>query len=358
VIADALKLTIYFGERDRTAGGFTADALLDLFGRREIEVSVLLRGAAGFGLGSHLRTDRLLTLSEDLPLVAVAVDRRARIEALLDDAEGMVPGGLITLERARLAAGDLHPVALPEELHEVTKLTVYVGRQERVGGRAAHVAVCELLHRRGVAGATVLFGVDGTAHGIRRRARFFGRNADVPLVVIAVGGGVEIARVLPELGAILARPLVTLERVRVCKRDGERLARPPALPVADGDGLRLWGKLMIYSSEAARAGGTAQYMAIVEGLRRRGARGATCLRGVWGFHGAHAPHGDRLLQLGRHVPVVTVVIDRPADLERSFDLVDELTAERGLVTAEVVPALRALAGARRHGGLRLSDPGG
>ena len=39
---------------------------------------MLLRGADGFGRKHHLRTDRLLTLSEDLPLVAVAVDTRER----------------------------------------------------------------------------------------------------------------------------------------------------------------------------------------------------------------------------------------------------------------------------------------
>ena len=33
-----------------------------------------MRGVEGFGAKHHLRTDRLLTLSEDLPLVSVAVD--------------------------------------------------------------------------------------------------------------------------------------------------------------------------------------------------------------------------------------------------------------------------------------------
>jgi PII-like signaling protein len=51
------------------------------------------------------------------------------------------------------------------------------------------VTVCDLLHRRGVAGATVLLGVDGTAHGERKRARFLGGNTDVPMMIIAVGSG-------------------------------------------------------------------------------------------------------------------------------------------------------------------------
>ena len=335
--ADCLKLTTYFGERDRTEDRFVADALLDLYGRRGAAVSVLLRGAAGFGVKHHLRTDRLLTLSEDLPLVSVAVDTRERIQSLVGEVTQLKRGGLVTLERARLLTGDIPPVELPAELHEAAKLTVYVGRREQVGGTPAYLAICDLLHRRGIAGATVLLGVDGTAHGERRRARFFGRNADVPLMIIAVGAGVQIARVLPELGGLLRRPLLTLERVRVCKRDGELLARPAPLPETDADVLSQ--KLMIFSSEQAKVDGTAQHMALITRLRESGARGVTALRGVWGFHGDHAPHGDRLLQLRRHVPVVTVVVDRPEAIERSFAVVDELTRERGLVTSELVPTV-------------------
>jgi PII-like signaling protein len=336
---DCLKLTTYLGERHRTQDRFVADALLDLYGRRGVEVSVMLRGVEGFGQRHHRRTDRLLTLSEDLPLVSVAVDTRARIEDLLEDVVAMEPRSLVTLERARMLTGEIHPAALPEELGEETKLTVYVGRDERIYGVPAFVAVCELLHRRGVAGATVLLGVDGTAHGARERARFFGRNTGVPLMIIAVGSGPSIARVLPELGALLRRPLLTLERVRVCKRDGRLLARPDALPANDDRGLPLWQKLMVYTSEQARHGRSPLHLALVRRLQASGAAGATCLRGTWGFHGEHAPHGDRLLQLRRHVPILTVVVDSPARIAQSFAVVDELTDQVGLVTSEMVPAV-------------------
>jgi PII-like signaling protein len=352
---DCLKLTTYFGERHRTDDQFVADALLDLYGRREIEVSVMLRGAEGFGLKHHLRTDRLLTLSEDLPLVSVAVDTRARIENLLDEVTHLKRHGLITLERARMLSGDVGTVALPEELHEATKLTIYVGRQEQVGGSPAFVAVCDLLHRRGIAGATALLGVDGTAHGVRQRARFFGRNSEVPMMIIAVGAGQEIARVLPELGSLLPRPLLTLERVRVCKRDGQLLSPPASLPGTDEQGLAMWQKLMVYASEQARHGRSPLHVALVRRLRASGASGATSLRGVWGFHGDHLPHGDRLLQLRRHVPVVTTIVDTPERIAESFEIVDELTQEAGLVTSEMVPAMASLSeGRRQRGGLRLA----
>jgi PII-like signaling protein len=331
-----------------------ADELLDVYGRHELEVSLLLRGAQGFGLKQHLRTDRLLTLSEDLPLVSVAVDTRERIELALPDVMALKRSGLVTLERARLLTGDLQPVELPEELHEATKLTVYVGRQERVYGTPAFAAVCDLLYRRGVAGATVLLGVDGTQHGIRYRARFFGRNAEVPMMIIAVADGHTIARVLPELGGLLRHPLVTLERVRVCRRDGARLAEPHTLPGSDEHGLALWQKLMVYTSEQARHGGRPVHQELVRRVRRAGAAGATPLRGIWGFHGDHAPHGDTLLQVRRHVPTVTIVVDRPDRIMAAFDIADELTADRGLVTSEMVPASAALAEDETRGGLRLA----
>lgn len=351
---DCLKLTAYFGERQRVGRRLLADELLDLYGRERLDTSIVLRGMEGFGLKHHLRTDTSLTLSEDLPAVALAVDTRARIEPLAEEVAQLVGSGVVTLERARMQTGPLGGVELPEELHEATKLTLYVGRQERVRVLPAFAAVCDLLHRRGIAGATTLLGVDGTRHGRRERARFFGRNVDVPVMVVAVGTGEQIGGVLPELGGLLHRPMVTLERVRICKRDGELLERPHALPGTDEQGRGLWQKLMVYTSEAQLHGRHPIHRALTRRLRARGASGSTTVRGVWGFHGDHEPHGDRTWQYGRHVPAVTTVIDTPEGIAHAFAVVDELTAEHGLVTSEMVPALSIAGGGHRHGGLRLA----
>jgi len=66
--------------------------------------------------------------------------------------------------------------------------------------------------------------------------------------------------------------------------------------------------------------------------------GATSQRGTWGFHGEHAPHGDHFPRHGHHVPVVTTVIDRAERISVAFDIIDALTPDRGLVTAETVLA--------------------
>ncbi|OBI41019.1 DUF190 domain-containing protein, partial [Mycobacterium colombiense] len=337
---DCLKLTTYLAERRRTGDSFVSDVLLGLYAQHHVACGVLLRGIGGFGTGHYLRTDESLTLSEDPPVAIIAVDTRAKIESLLDPVLSVKQRGLVTLERARLLHEHIGTPQLPEDLREAVKLTIYVGRKQRVNGSPAYIALCDLMHRLGLAGATVLLGVDGVSHGERQRANFFGRNADVPMMIVAVGSGQRIGRVLPELGGLLRRPMFTLERVRVCKRDGQLLEPPHALPGVDEHGLPLWQKLTVYTSEAAHHGGAPIHRAIVQRLRQaKTADGATVLRGVWGFHGDHQPHGDKLLSLTRRVPVVTIVIDTPANIAESFAVIDELTRDEGLVTSEMVPAL-------------------
>lgn len=337
---DCLKLTTYLAERRRTGGSFVSDVLLGLYAEHRIACGVLLRGIGGFGTGHYLRTDESLTLSEDPPVAIIAVDTRTKIEALLDPVLAVKQRGLVTLERARLLPENIGARQPAEDLGDAVKLTIYVGRKQRVNGSPAYIALCDLMHQRGLAGATVLLGVDGVAHGERQRANFFGRNADVPMMIVVVGSGERISRVLPEIGELLLRPLITLERVRVCKRDGQFLERPHALPGVDERGLPLFQQLTIYTSEAAHHDGAPIHRAIVQRLRQtKTADGATVLRGVWGFHGDHQPHGDGLFSLTRRVPVVTVVIDTPANIAESFAIIDELTAHEGLVTSEMVPAL-------------------
>jgi PII-like signaling protein len=337
---DCLKLIAFLAERRRTGSRFVSDVLLGLYAQHDIACGVLLRGIGGFGTGHYLRTDESLTLSHDPPVAIIAVDTRSKIEALLDPVLTIKQRGLITLERARLLRDDIGSPELPQDLHEAVKLTIYVGRKQRVNGVPAYIAICDLMHQRRLAGATVLLGVDGVAHGERQRANFFGRNADVPMMIIVVGSGERIGRVLPEIGALLRRPMFTLERVRVCKRDGQLLERPHALPGVDEHGLPLWQKLTIYTSESAHHGGVPIHRAIAQRLfQGKTVDGATVLRGVWGFHGDHRPHGDGLLSLSRRVPVMTIVIDTPAKIAESFAVVDELTSDEGLVTSEMVPAL-------------------
>lgn len=353
---DCLKLTTYFGERDRTGSAFLADALFDVYERHRLATSVLLRGIEGFGLKHGLHTQRLLTLSEDLPVVSIAVDAREKIQAALPEVSALMQDGLVSLERARMLTGAFEGVDLPGETDAATKMTLYGGRAERAGRDLAYVGAVDLAKRCGLTGASAIPGVDGTLHGERRRARFFSRNADVPLMLLCVGSGDASAAALPQLAALFDRPVVTLERVRLCKRDGQVLTPPHHMPEHDDAGLPIWQKLMVHASEQDHVEGRPLYVQLVRRLREAGAAGATVLRGVRGFYGDREPFGDRFFSVRRRVPVHTVIVDTPANIRRWWEVVDQVTVERGVVTSELVPASHAVSAETGRGGLTLASP--
>ncbi|OBI75866.1 DUF190 domain-containing protein [Mycobacterium sp. E740] len=350
--ADYLKLTAYFGERTRIGDQFLADALLDLYGDARLATSVVLRGIASFGPRHVERTDLTLSMSEDPPIAIAAVDLADKVAGLADQVVAMTQRGLVTIERAWLRDG---AATSTSSVPDATKLTVYVGRQDRIEGRPAHRAICERLHTLGFAGAAVFLGVDGTRHGQRGRARFFSRNVDVPEMIIAVGTAAQAELAIEELERLPGDPLYTVERVEICKRKGQLLTRPAALPETDARGRPMWQKLMVHTSTATLHDGVPVHRALVRRLREADAvSGATVLRGIWGLSGGQRPHGDRVFQLSRQVPVTTIVIDTPPRIAAAFDIVDELTAGDGLVTSEMVPALISIDGGVRRGDTRLA----
>lgn len=332
---DGIELAGYFPQRHRADGRSPGRAFTDLYAGRGTAASILLRSAEGFAAEPH--ADRSLQAAKEPPLTAIAVDTRQNTEALLGEALRLAEAGLVTLEPVRLLTGEIAPVWLGENTDEATRLTVYCGRQDRVYLAPAFETACELLYRREIAGATVLSGADGTRLGRRQPAQFPHHGTDTPLVITAVGAGERIAMLLPELGGLFRNPLMTITKVSLCKRDGELISRPH--PPAEEDAaanMAALVKLTVYTSEAARHDGQPVHRAIIHGLRSAGLRSATSVRGIWGFHADHAPHGDHFPRLGHHIPVVTTVTGTPDPMSAAFDVIDALTQERGLVTAETV----------------------
>jgi PII-like signaling protein len=334
----ALKLTTYFNERAAAGERFLADAIFDLYERHALHTSVLLRGAYGFGARHGVHGDRSLTLSESLPAVSAAVDTPGRIMGALEDVLGTARHGLVTLERAQLVTAE-DPWSLAPGAD--AKLTVYGGRGIRAGGAAGYVAAIDLLRARGASAAIVLLGVDGTLHGERRRGRFFARNADVPLMLIAIGSEDVLGAAAGPVAELIDEPVMTLERVQTLRTAGDAFGAPPPVPDRDDSGLPIWQKVSVHVEEPAHVHGQPVYLELVHRLHAAGAAGITVLRAVRGFYGDHEPFADRALALRRRVPVLVVAIDRPANVSRWWSIVEELTARDGLVTSELVPAIHA-----------------
>lgn len=95
-------MRIFVGESDRWHNQPLYEALVELFRREEFAGATVLKGVSGFGATSVVHTDRLLCLSQDLPLVIEVVDTQEKIEAILPRLDEMLQGGLVTLEKARV----------------------------------------------------------------------------------------------------------------------------------------------------------------------------------------------------------------------------------------------------------------
>jgi PII-like signaling protein len=343
---------VYFGDAVTAGPALSSDALLTAFADHGLTAATLLRGIEGFGLNRRIHAERFPDVSTDLPLLAFAVDARARVRAVLDDVDRAVPRGLVTLEDARLATGqDVADAEFPDGPGQAAKLTIYCASRERTGRRPAYREAVALLRRCGASGATVLPGVDGLLRGRRRRARLFSANASTPMTIVSVGRLDPLRRSLPHLAELLVEPIVTLERITQVKHDGELLEPLPTVARARRDEPDVWQAIHVYTRRSAQVDGRALHSELTRCLREAGASGATTILGDWGFSSDERPYGDRLGRVTSHRPTYTVSVDRPQKVAEVWPLIDELTAEHGIVTSRFVPGYRERSGHTVEGSL-------
>ena len=99
---DCVLLRIFIGESDRHDGKPLYEAIVLKARERHLAGATVLRAAMGYGKSSRIHTSKILRLSADLPLVIEIVDSEEQINAFLPVLDGMMSGGLITLEKARV----------------------------------------------------------------------------------------------------------------------------------------------------------------------------------------------------------------------------------------------------------------
>ncbi|MEW5826510.1 MAG: DUF190 domain-containing protein [Candidatus Bipolaricaulota bacterium] len=101
---EAQIVRIYIGESDKSGHQPLYEAIVQLARRRGLAGATVLRGIMGFGAHSRLHTAKVLRLSEDLPIVVELVDRADRLAPFLEEIDGIIAEGLVTLEPVRVMA--------------------------------------------------------------------------------------------------------------------------------------------------------------------------------------------------------------------------------------------------------------
>jgi PII-like signaling protein len=93
---------------------------------------------------------------------------------------------------------------------------IFVGESDRWEGVALYEAIVQRARDKGLAGATVLKGIEGFgAHNFIHTARVQQLAEDLPIVIEIVDQREKIEGFLPELDELISEGLVTLEPVQV-----------------------------------------------------------------------------------------------------------------------------------------------
>ncbi|MDQ2084267.1 DUF190 domain-containing protein [Xanthobacteraceae bacterium Astr-EGSB] len=114
---DAVLLRIFFGENDIYGRMPLYEAIVLKAREMRCAGTTVLRGGVGFGRSSRRHTTRILRLSQDLSLVVEIVASRSKIEEFLPVLDGMMSGGLVTMERVQVLQYGSASIAEPSARH-------------------------------------------------------------------------------------------------------------------------------------------------------------------------------------------------------------------------------------------------
>lgn len=94
----ATRLTVMVGESDQAHHHPVYTEIVHRAHAAGLAGASVLRGIEGYGASSRIHTTRLLSLSEDLPVVIVIVDTQDRIDAFLPELDELITEGLVIMD--------------------------------------------------------------------------------------------------------------------------------------------------------------------------------------------------------------------------------------------------------------------
>jgi PII-like signaling protein len=95
-------------------------------------------------------------------------------------------------------------------------LRVFIGESDTWHGRPLYEEIVKLVRERGLAGATVLRGIEGFGADSRiHTSRILRLSEDLPVVIEIVDQAERVNEVLPVLDEMIGEGLITLEKVQV-----------------------------------------------------------------------------------------------------------------------------------------------
>lgn len=98
----ATRLSIFIGEDDLWHHKPLYREIVHRAHAAGLAGATVLRGIEGYGASNHIHTTRLLSLSEDLPLLIVIVDTEERVRGFLPQLEELVAEGMVLVDEVEV----------------------------------------------------------------------------------------------------------------------------------------------------------------------------------------------------------------------------------------------------------------
>lgn len=222
----AKKVTVYVGEDVHHHGEPMYLAVLNYLFYQGVSGATVTKGVAGFGAHHHMRTARILEISENLPIKIEFVEESSKLDAILAKLVEMVSPGLVEVQDTTVVT-----IAAPAEdrrkgprlphvalTGKAKLMRIFIGESDRWREKPLHEAIVESLRAHDIAGVTVYRGICGYgAHRRFHKEKRLSLSHDLPIILSVVDEEAKLRSYLPLLEQMVEEGLVVLSDVDVIK---------------------------------------------------------------------------------------------------------------------------------------------
>jgi PII-like signaling protein len=238
LIGEQVLLRIYLQSADRTPLTPTYELIVKAARQDGMAGATVLKGMIGFG--SHgITQSSHWKLVEHVPVIVEIVDSGEKIVAFIQQRLAkLLVHGQATLERANvmmyrqqaqkesqnLELGKiLEPLSTIPDLQggghmtinkDGVLLRIFIGESDQFESRPLHEAILQLARELGLAGASVLRGIEGFgASSVVHKAALLEMSRDLPIVIEIVDTQQNVEKLLPHLQQMVKEGMITMEYV-------------------------------------------------------------------------------------------------------------------------------------------------
>ncbi len=245
LVGERVLLRVYLQSADRAPHTPTYERIVRHARNDKLAGATVIRGIMGYGSRGLLKPSRW-SLVEHVPIIVEIVDNTQCIGKFVNETLGnLMIHGMLTLERASVmmyrhgptagaAAVPAEPLKLSPAMQPFSTLPkleardhmtinetgvllrVFIGEADKHEHTPLYEAILQKARELGLAGATVLRGVEGFgANSVVHKAALLEMSTDLPVVIEIADTQDKIQLLLPYLEQVVQEGMITMEYVAI-----------------------------------------------------------------------------------------------------------------------------------------------